>query len=396
MALVWAAVAMPIMCSAFLMDDFCSSTTTGNNGTNHSVDSSDRRDECSPRPGTVTAEFNLDSNHSYLADIATSAFVGGMAIGSIFMPLLGDRKGRRSAVLCSLFLCGFVGCASAFSPNIFVFIAMRFVQGLSFSGCAMLNFVLAYECIPLRLRSQSALVFGLMWMVGYCLVAPVAYFSTNWRQLIAAASGPSILFGLFYLFTIPESFHFLVAQKKLEDVKKWVGKANKFASKAGTRKIGKDELEKERIWTNRTLIIYLIVFCFLWTCDTFIYYGLSLFSAQLAGDRYINFTLVALAEVPAYVFAPVLLEKMGRRLFTSLTHILASCAFFAVLISDNAKFFLILWLIGKFAISSSFTGLFVYTSEVFPTVHRGLCMGICTAVSQGSSIFAPSVRIMVI
>lgn len=66
-------------------------------------------------------------------------------------------------------------------------------------GVALINWVLAYECIPLRLRSHTALIFGLLWLVGYVMVAPIAYFTANWRQLIATLSAPGILFGILYI-----------------------------------------------------------------------------------------------------------------------------------------------------------------------------------------------------
>ena len=65
-------------------------------------------------------------------------------------------------------------------------------------GCILVNWVLAYECVPIGLRSGTALLFGLVWVVGYCLVAPMAFFLANWRQLIAAASAPSLLIGTIY------------------------------------------------------------------------------------------------------------------------------------------------------------------------------------------------------
>lgn len=58
--------------------------------------------------------------------------------------------------------------------------------------------MLAYESIPANLRSYSALLFGLMWVVGYVSVAPLAYMFTNWRVLIIAVSAPCIAFSAIY------------------------------------------------------------------------------------------------------------------------------------------------------------------------------------------------------
>lgn len=52
-------------------------------------------------------------------------------------------------------------------------------------------------------------------------------------------------------------------------------------------------------------------------------------------------------------------------------------------------------LLGKFAISCAFTSLFVYSSEVFPTVFRNGCIGACVVVARLGGAFAPAVRTMV-
>ncbi|EPB79530.1 hypothetical protein ANCCEY_01350 [Ancylostoma ceylanicum] len=45
------------------------------------------------------------------------------------------------------------------------------------------------------------------------------------------------------------------------------------------------------------------------TCDNFIYFGLSLYSTQLAGNRYANYLLMGLVELPAYILGPISLER---------------------------------------------------------------------------------------
>ncbi|KAL0156783.1 hypothetical protein M9458_048029, partial [Cirrhinus mrigala] len=50
--------------------------------------------------------------------------------------------GRRFVTLLSLFLQFLFGVAIAFSPNIFVYMALRFVVGTTVSGISMNTFVL--------------------------------------------------------------------------------------------------------------------------------------------------------------------------------------------------------------------------------------------------------------
>lgn len=64
-------------------------------------------------------------------------------------------------------------------------------------------------------------------------------------------------------------------------------------------------------------------------------------------------------------------------------------------IADNTHVQLIMWLIGKFAISCAFILLFVYTSEIFPTVVRNGCIGACEVVGRIGGVFAAAVKNMV-
>ena len=52
---------------------------------------------------------------------------------------------------------------------------------------------------------------------------------------------------------------------------------------------------KSRVMVSRFLII---VFNFL--TNAFVYYGLSLNSTSLSGNKYLNYTLVCLIEIPGY------------------------------------------------------------------------------------------------
>jgi hypothetical protein len=42
------------------------------------------------------------------------------------------------------------------------------------------------------------MVFGLMWVLGYCLVAPLAFYLPNWRHLMVAVSSPMLVASVIY------------------------------------------------------------------------------------------------------------------------------------------------------------------------------------------------------
>jgi OCT family organic cation transporter-like MFS transporter 4/5 len=397
---VWGLGAMPMMSSAFMQGDVCAFEDPL---------------ECNFTKGSITEEFALSGSRSSLADWTTSSFLMGNMLGGTLLTRLSDWCGRRPVLITSMLMFGTTGLISSVVPNIYLLAFMRFLQGIFFTGCVLTNWVLAYESSPRALRAYSALTFGLLWVVGYFALTPLAYFIHGWRKLIFFASLPSVIFGSIYYFFIPESFHWLVSKGRKEEVVRWINRADKWRKSSKALKVDVDALianahktddqcsTKEmpakglfhQLMTNRLLFLYTCVMAYLWTCDTFVYYGLSLFSTQLDGDRYVNYALSGFVEVPCYIVSPVLLHKLGRRAFVSLTHLVTSLCFLIVSFTEvGTTFTLCIWLIGKFAISSAYASIFVYASEVFPTVYRTGCIGMCEVVARFGGVFAPIIRTM--
>lgn len=71
-------------------------------------------------------------------------------------------------------------------------------------------FFQAYETVPKKLRDLSTLAFGCMWVVGYLLVSPIAYFIHSWRVLLFLCSVPCIIVSIGFYFFVSESFRFMV------------------------------------------------------------------------------------------------------------------------------------------------------------------------------------------
>lgn len=64
---------------------------------------------------------------------------------------------------------------------------------------------------------------------------------------------------------------------------------------------------------STVILIRLLVCSFCWLTNTFVYYGLSLNSVAFAGDKYTNFILVAVVEIPAYLLTWALTDYIGRK-----------------------------------------------------------------------------------
>ena len=98
---------------------------------------------------------------------------------------------------------------------------------------------------------------------------------------------------------------------------------------------------------------------------------------------------------PLHSHQPTNYHLQGRRLFICVCHLLAAVSLFSIgSMTDGLAFNLCMWLIGKFAIASSFTSLFVYASELFPTATRNGCIGICSMLARVVGAFTPAVTWM--
>uniref|UniRef100_A0A914C430 Major facilitator superfamily (MFS) profile domain-containing protein n=1 Tax=Acrobeloides nanus TaxID=290746 RepID=A0A914C430_9BILA len=384
-SLVWLLAAMPMLSSAFLTD------TVGYSNTNLTGSLS------------IVDEFHLFDNRAYLLQWTAGSFLLGNMVGGSVISRFSDKYGRRIMMVFSLFGLGLSGCISAMATNIYFFIFMRLCQGACFTGSSLTNWVLAYESIPKNLRSYTTLVFGIQWVIGYCLVAPLAYFFPYWRHFLVALSLPSCFFGVLFFVTIPESFHFLVGKKNFKKTSEWIESAEKSTGKKLDVDMAKllENIDEDsntnskngcisEFLSNKTLIVDTLIMAYLWTCDTLVYYGLSLFSTQLAGNNYVNYLLSGLVELPSYIIAPFILDWWGRKGAVSSMHFLAGAMLIlASFISSASTFRLILWMIAKFAIACVFTSIFAYGSEVFPTTVRNFSMGMCAVTARFMGTFAP-------
>ncbi|KAI6181492.1 putative transporter [Aphelenchoides besseyi] len=386
---VWLFSGPNMMVSAFTIADVCASNDLN----------------CLPNNNTINGEFNLVGSKRYLADWTTSMYLFGNTIGAAFVARITDYKGRRIVMTISLFLMGCFGVIGSFMRNIYLLMILRFLQGMCFPGAGIPGWNIAYESTPKSLRIYTTFCFGTMWVTGYCLVAPLAMLFPYWRTLMVACSFPSVVAGVVYFFTVPESFHYMVHTGMESELNAWVKKASVFNKHrvevnvkgliAAHHQKAKQDTTKDRniiiqVVKNRRLSIYMLIMAVLWISDTLIYYGLSLFSTQLAGNKYMNYVLLGLIEAPSNFFSPYFLRVFGRRYFISGTHGLAAIAFLLLIFIKNPTGALILWLIGKFGIICSFNCLYVYCSELFPTNIRSGCTGACEAIGRLASTMAPA------
>lgn len=148
---------------------------------------------------------------------------------------------------------------------------------------------------------------------------------------------------------------------------------------------------------SKKMMFRLINCCYCYFTNALIFYGLSVRSIDLAGDKYINLMLAALMEIPGNLASHFVLKKVSRKWALAVSMI--CCGVFCVsseLSSDySATCRLILFLLGKCSVSFSFTVLSVYVTEMFPTNCRMRLFNICKTCAGIGNIIAPQIPLMV-
>ena len=144
------------------------------------------------------------------------------------------------------------------------------------------------------------------------------------------------------------------------------------------------------IFPHKKLKVRLMCMAFVFACNGLIYYGISLNVGNLAGSIYMNNFLSGLVEIPSHIAAQIAVDIIGRRTtLMSLMGLSGLGAFISGFSKGKQRIFFAL--VGRFGISGSFNVVYLYTTELFPTIVRSAALGSCSMIGRIGSISAPQV-----
>ncbi|XP_071797999.1 organic cation transporter protein-like [Asterias amurensis] len=376
---------------------------------------------------TIVMELDLVCKDNILPSTAQSILFFGVLTGAFVFGQLSDLIGRKTVLLTAVFLQAIAGIIIYFIYVYHWFVVLFFFIGMFEQGMNLTEFVLIMEMFSPKKRTIAGCINGIAWGVGVTLLAAIAYFLRDWRKMQLAISLPCLI-AIPLWFILYESVRWLLSKGRNKESFKILNKiarVNNISPPADGFVLTLDDktiresapndvtsspssaaplvVDKEKTYTVidifRSWIVFknLVIMSLSWFVNSMVYYGVSLYSSNLAGDKYLNFFLLSVVEIPGYVVTMFTMMWWGRRPSLVLFHILAgaACILTACLprdTGDGSGFaipLIIPAMFGKFCITCSFSVAFLYGTEIFPTPVRNIGFGIASICGRVGSILAP-------
>ena len=356
---------------------------------------------------TLMNEWNLP-RAAFANALAAGPF--GMLIGALLGGVVGDRLGRRTALIGSAFIFGVVTLGLAFVDDVSSLLALRLLAGIGLGGAIPNAAALASEYVPRGNRPFAITLVIVCTPLGGFIAGQMAaaiIVPYGWRTLFIVGGVVPLVVAVALLKLLPESPRFLAMERgrwrELRRVLRRLGHhvpddaefvdSAAFVPGASTKRPTIGALFGPSLRLD-TLGLFGAFFCCLMT----VYVGFQLIPVLLTGMgftpaqgsqalSYFNFGGVVGAVVGA-----LLIQRLGSRLtmlgMTALA-VVAALMMATSLPSSNAVFAAML----MFAITGGLfnavqTTMFALATHVYPTQIRGTGVGTSVALGRVGNVLA--------
>ncbi|XP_047474170.1 solute carrier family 22 member 20-like [Penaeus chinensis] len=371
---------------------------------------------------TVSMEWQLVCERSWLRPIFQMAYSVGSMVGSTGGGHVSDRYGRKRAIqiACGINLAAVVGML--FLPWYSGVLAARVLSGCSI-GCMILPvFSLALETTPSRQRTLAGMLLGTSFSAAVVLFAGVGYFVRTWRCLLLAGSVP-LLVVLPLAFLVSESPRWLSQQGRGHEAAVILGHAasrNRVqlsaALTSALRDLQEESQVKEKSQRSQAadmtcgervrakihqITVYLrfpalrriiVATTGIWYLQGLLYLGIILNANNFtSNDPYIYVAMSGTMDLMAILLATPLNMRMGRRFIVGGAMLMAG----VLLLVDLAvpeEFSWIRWVLvmtSLLLIAAAFQVNFMYVPELYPTVIRSRGFALASLAGSFGFLTAP-------
>lgn len=379
---------------------------------------------------TLPILIDVWSLSGLMAGFLGSASLIGMILGNWFWGWFADEKGRKNALQWTILSYSVFAGLTALATDFYSAFFLRLLTGVGLGGALAVDTSYLSEHLPTNRRGSFLVYLDAFWPIGYFIAVVLAWIFLSaiitssgqviipylgsiagWRLLFLASAFPA---AIVYIIRkrLEETPYFLAKQGKIEKANK---RLERMAKEAGEehRPISIEDIDIPsrpsftRLF-NRDILQQTLMIGAAWFALNFGYYGVFIWlpktvgAAGLVGNIYLYFVLIALVQIPGYLSAAYLVEKIGRKKTLSSYLILSGVFTFlfsaampnvAILgISFGGFWQFLAGLLGaSFFALGAWGSIYAYTPELFPTEARGTGMGYAGGVGKIAAVIGPIV-----
>uniref|UniRef100_A0A182J645 Major facilitator superfamily (MFS) profile domain-containing protein n=1 Tax=Anopheles atroparvus TaxID=41427 RepID=A0A182J645_ANOAO len=373
-----------------------------------------------PSERTIVNEFNLTCNDNrWKVTLVGSVHSAGQFVSLAMTGLISDRYGRRWTLLLCVGMGAILANVRSFTTSYRAFLTLEFFEAMFGSTSYTTAFILMLELVEPKRRVIINSVILVVYVLAETVLGLLAMQFRDWRILSRVLFVPGIL-AIPLLLTTVESVRWLLTKGRQSTAVNILQRVAKINGRPPISQATLDEfchhqrakLERERnsgstgkqsfvqllgqTCKNRRLLLRVANCSFSWFTNAMVYYGLTLNSVTLAGDKYSNFIFVTLVEIPPSLAMNYILNRFGRRKTQCVSLVLSGvfCLLALTALKDYTWLKMSLFLMSKMAISLSFSTLYIYTAEIFPTNLRQSFISFCSMVGRFGSMLAPQMPLL--
>ncbi|XP_036908868.1 solute carrier family 22 member 6 [Sturnira hondurensis] len=362
-------------------------------------------------PSTIVTEWDLVCSHRALRQLAQSLYMVGVLLGALVFGHLADRLGRRKVLILNHLQTAVSATGAAFAPTFPVYCAFRLLSGMSISGIALSSLTLNVEWMPVHTLSFVGVLNSYAFSLGQLLLAGLAYAVPHWRHLQLLVSVPFFAFFIYSWFFV-ESARWCsttgrldLTLSALQRVARINGKGDEGAKlnmevlRSSLQKeltMGKGQASAMELLRCPTLRHIFLCLSMLWFATSFAYYGLVMDLQGFEVSIYLIQVIFTAVDLPAKLVCFLVINSLGRRPTQMASLLLAGICILAngVVPQDQSIIRTSLSVLGKGCLASSFTCIFLYTEELYPTTIRQTGLGMGSTMARVGSIVSPLVTMM--
>lgn len=313
---------------------------------------------------------NSNQELNKLSGYINSIFIFGWALGGFAWGLIGDRMGRKKALLFAITCYGTFTLLTGFMTHWWGVLICRFLSGFGVGGVAVTSFTLLSEVWPQKTKAIFIGILSIAFPFGIISAGLINYVVSSWREGFLVGIIPLAL-------ALPGTFLINESSKWLEEKNNNINRNNQF-SMLFSGDCRKDVISSSVIYGTMLISLWAI---FSWL-PTWIQSLIT--GADAQKERGLSMMLLGMGGLTGGFISGWFVKAIGVR--RSITMGFLICAILSfILFKSNSVFSRIIYV--EIGVLSIFFGLNMgilssYIPQLFPTSIRATATGFSLNVGR--------------